>query len=71
MRVLVHFEFKKSYLKNGRTSHVFVFFSIWVLFHKHSRITGLQGEGMLNQNRTVSAGIEPGTFGFRAQAANH
>ena len=24
---------------------LYIFFSIWVLFHEHSRITGLQGKG--------------------------
>ena len=27
------------------TIYVWFFFSIWVFFHKHSRITGLQGKG--------------------------
>ena len=66
-------------------------------FHKHSRITGLQGKGEgisltpryqyhpLNRHLDISrpllqrahlftrpaAGLEPGTFGFRAQVANH
>ena len=34
----------------------FFCFSIWVFFHEHSRFT--------------AAGLEPGTFGFRAQVAN-
>ena len=27
------------------TYHYYIFFSIWVFFHDHSRITGLQGKG--------------------------
>ena len=74
-----------------------IFFSIWVLFHEHSRITGLQGKGEgipltphyhfhplhrhLDISRAITAESSPlliassrtriGTFGFRAQVANH
>ena len=41
----------------------FFFFCIGVFFHEHSRFTGQQGKG-------EAAGLEPGTFGFRAQVAN-
>ena len=72
------------------------FFSVWVFFHKHSRITGLQekGEeisltphyhfhftgtqalaGRLLQGAhlcaQLAAGLEPRTFDFPAQVANH
>ena len=72
------------------------FFSIWVFFHEHSRITGLQRKGRdnsltphyhfhpfhrhLDMSWTITAeisplhiaaGLEPATFGFRAQVANH
>ena len=75
----------------------FLFFSMWVFFHKHSLITGLQGKGEgiylsshlyfhplhrhLEISRGITAGGWPlriassrtwtGTFGFRAQVANH
>ena len=78
--------------------HLLFFFSIWVFFHDHSRITGLQGKGegisltphyhfhplhrQLDISRAITtessplhiastARLEPGTFGFRAQVANH
>ena len=70
------------------------FFSIWVFFHEHSRITELRGKGEgisltphypfhplhrhLDTSRAITpdstwlaAGLEPGTFGFLAQVANH
>ena len=82
----------ENYLKN-----LCAFFSIWVFFHEHLQITGLQvkGEGIsltphypfhplhrhLDISRTIiaessplriaSSRLEPGTFGFRAQVANH
>ena len=34
----------KAYCVNG-IANVKSFFSIWVFFHNHSRITGLQGKG--------------------------
>ena len=37
-----------SFKKNPRRLHIlfcFVFFSIWVFFHEHSRFTGQQGKG--------------------------
>ena len=82
----------------SRASVIFFFFSMWVFFHEHSRITGLQGKGEgisltphyhfhplhrhLDINRAITAessplhietaaGLEPETFGFRAQVANH
>ena len=76
--------------------YIYIFFSIWVFYHDHSRITGLQGKGEgtsltphyhfhplhkhLDISRAITAessplhiassrGLEPGTFGFRAQVA--
>ena len=76
-------------------AYFYFFSSIWVFFHEHSQITGLQGkkEGIsLTPSATstrftdiqilprrllqrahlcaqLAAGLEPGTFGFRAQPA--
>ena len=87
----------KNYIYQiGYTSNRYHFFSIWVFFHDHSRITGQQenGEGIsltrhyhyhafhrhleISRDITaesslphmVAAGLESGTFGFRAQVAN-
>ena len=32
-------------LDDIQTGIMFLFFSIWIFFHEHSRITGLQGKG--------------------------
>ena len=64
-----------------------VFFCIWVFFHEHSQFTGQQGKGeaislsplyhfhLLHRHLDILQGphlyTEPGTFGFRAQVANH
>ena len=36
---------KKYYERFSKNEVIRFFFSIWVLFHEHSRITGLQGKG--------------------------
>ena len=35
----------KNFRLKELTQHYFFFFSIWVFFYEHSRITGLQGKG--------------------------
>ena len=38
-------EFKIHHMSETRQIKKVFFFSIWVFFHEHSRITGLQGKG--------------------------
>ena len=76
--IVAHIDISKIY--------IYIYF-ICVLFHEHSQITGLQrkGEGIpltphyhfhllqrhLDLCTQLAARLEPGTFDFRAQAANH
>ena len=53
-----------SVVKTKSLNILRTFFSIWVFSHKHSRFTGQQEKGK-------AAGLEPETFGFRAQVAKN
>ena len=61
---------------NSIANHIIIFteafsFSVWVFFHEHSRFTGPQGKGEGIYLTPLYQRKEPGTFGFRAQVANH
>ena len=69
-------KYADGYAATSLTLHssVCVFFSFWVFFHEHSRFTGMQGKWKAISLTPLYYfhplhGLEPETFGFRAQVS--